>query len=65
MNDIMKIVQTLEDSNILFKGVTKTIKTETKNSLFINAFRHFRDIFIRKFMNRKRNYKSRRRNCKS
>ena len=30
MNDIMKIVQTLEDSNILLKGVTKTIKNETK-----------------------------------
>ena len=26
MNDIMKIVQALEDSNILFKGVTKTVK---------------------------------------
>ena len=31
MNDIMKIVQALEDSNILLKGVTKTIKNETKN----------------------------------
>ena len=30
MNDIMKIVQALEDSNILSKGVTKTIKNETK-----------------------------------
>ena len=30
MNDIMKIVQVLEDSNILLKGVTKTIKNETK-----------------------------------
>ena len=30
MNDIMKIVQTLKDSNILFKGVTNTIKNETK-----------------------------------
>ena len=30
MNDIMKIIQTLEDSNILLKGVTKTIKNETK-----------------------------------
>ena len=29
MNDIMKIVQALEDSNILLKGVTK-IKNETK-----------------------------------
>ena len=28
MNDIMKIVQALEDSNILLKGVTKTIKNE-------------------------------------
>ena len=26
----MKILQTLEDSNILLKGVTKTIKNETK-----------------------------------
>ena len=30
MNDIMKIVKALEDSNILLKGVTKTIKNETK-----------------------------------
>ena len=30
MNDIMKIVQALEDSNILLKAVTKTIKNETK-----------------------------------
>ena len=30
MNEIMKIVQALEDSNILLKGVTKTIKNETK-----------------------------------
>ena len=29
-NDIMKIVQALEDSNILLKRVTKTIKNETK-----------------------------------
>ena len=29
-NDIKKIVQALEDSNILLKGVTKTIKNETK-----------------------------------
>ena len=27
---IMKIVQALEDSNILLKGVTKTIKNKTK-----------------------------------
>ena len=30
MNDIMKIVQALEGSNILLKWVTKTIKSETK-----------------------------------
>ena len=30
MNDVMKIVQTLEDSDILLEGVTKTIKNETK-----------------------------------
>ena len=30
MNDITKIVQALEDSNSLLKGVTKTIKNETK-----------------------------------
>ena len=30
MNDIMKPVQALEDSNILLKRVTKTIKNETK-----------------------------------
>ena len=30
MNDIMKIAQALEDPNILLKGVTKTIKNETK-----------------------------------
>ena len=30
MNDIIKIIQALENSNILIKGVTKTIKIETK-----------------------------------
>ena len=30
MNDIMKIVQALEHSNILLKGVTKTIINKTK-----------------------------------
>ena len=33
MNDIMKIVQTLEDSNILLKGVTKTIKRTKGDTL--------------------------------
>ena len=30
MNEVMKIVQALEDSNILLNGVTKTIENETK-----------------------------------
>ena len=30
INDIIKIVQALEDSNILLKGVTKTITNETR-----------------------------------
>ena len=30
MSDIMKIVWAAEDSNILLKGVTKTIKNKTK-----------------------------------
>ena len=30
INDIMKIVQALKDSNILLKGVTKTIENERK-----------------------------------
>ena len=30
MNDIMKIVQSLEDFNILLKGVTKMIENEAK-----------------------------------
>ena len=30
INDIIKIIQALEDSNILLKGVTKIIKNEAK-----------------------------------
>ena len=41
MNDIIKIIQTLEVPNILLKGVTKTIKNETKEQKgkFIRYFR--------------------------
>ena len=47
MNDIMKIVQVLEDSNILLKGVTKTIKNEKKKKknnrrIFKYVIRYFR-----------------------
>ena len=31
MNDIMKIIESLENSSILLKGVTKTIENETKD----------------------------------
>ena len=60
MNVIIKIIQALEDSNILLKGVTKTIKNETKNktTIFKYVIRYFRNQFIRKFINRKRNCKS-------
>ena len=30
MNDILKTIEALENYNILLKGVTKTIKNETK-----------------------------------
>ena len=30
MDEILKIVQALEDSNILLKGITKAIKNEPK-----------------------------------
>ena len=35
MNDIMKIVQALENSNILLKGITKTIENETKEQKWV------------------------------
>ena len=40
MNDRMKIVQALKDSNILLKGITKTIKNETKEQRggFLSTF---------------------------
>ena len=43
-NDIMKIIQAFEDSNILLKGVTKTIKNETKEQKGVieNVIRYFR-----------------------
>ena len=44
MNDIMKVAQTLEDSNFLVKGVTGTIKNETKKTkrrIFKHLIRYF------------------------
>ena len=61
MNDIMKIVQVLGDSNILL-GVTKTIKNETKEQKrgFLSMlFGTLGGSLLGKFINRKRNCKSR------
>ena len=45
MDDIIKIFQAREDSNILLEEVTKKIKNETKGK---------RSQFVRKHVNRKR-----------
>ena len=46
LNDTIKIVQALQDSNISLKGVTKTIKTKakqkTKRRIFKHVTRYFR-----------------------
>ena len=68
MNDIMKIVQALQYSNILSKGMTKTIKNETREqkggflSMFLGTLGAslLGDLLKKKFI-RKRNCKSRRR----
>ena len=68
MNDIMKIVQALEDINILLKGVTKTIKNETKEekgSFLSMLLGTLRASLLGNFFNRKRICKSWRRNYKS
>ena len=61
MNDIIKIVQALEDSNILLKGLTKTIKNETKEQkkrILKHVVGYFRSQSVRKHFSRKRNCKS-------
>ena len=47
MKDIMKTVQSREDSNTLLKGITKAIENETKKNnnkrrIFRNVIRYFR-----------------------
>ena len=61
MNDIIKIIQALEGSNILLKGVTKIIKNrkkKTKRGIFKYVVGYFRSHLVRKFISRKRNCKS-------
>ena len=44
MNDTLKIIEALENSSILLKGITKTIKKETKEQKggFLSVIRYFR-----------------------
>ena len=61
MNDIMKIIQALEDSDILLKGVTKAIKNEAKEQKggFLSMFLGTSGAtLLGKFINMKRNLKS-------
>ena len=51
MNDIMEIFYTLEDCNILFKGVTETIKNDKR--ILRNTSRNSRINLARKFIIRK------------
>ena len=64
INDIMKIVQGLEDSNILLKRVTKIVKNETKeekggllNILLGTLGASLSILLSRKFIIKKRNCK--------
>ena len=48
MNDILKIIKSLEDSGVFLKGVSETIKNEAKEQrggFSINASGHFRSFF--------------------
>ena len=61
MNDIMKIVQALEDSNVLLKRITKTIENQAKEQKrgFLGMLLcTLRASFLRSYVNRKRNKKS-------
>ena len=60
MNDIMKIIKSLQDSGTLLKGVAKTIKNETKEqkgNFFIYVIGYFRSFIIRKYIFGKRIFK--------
>ena len=47
MNDVIKIIKSLEDSGVLFDGVTETVKDEIKKTRrqiswsFVSTFSHF------------------------
>ena len=45
MQDLLKIVKSLEDSGMLLNRITETVKNEVKERFSINAFRYFRCVF--------------------
>ena len=55
MNDIMKIVKSLEESGLLLKGVSEIIKIKVKvqkGGVFLSVIGCIRCYFIRKSINR-------------
>ena len=40
MNDIIKIIKSLEDSGVLIDGVTEAVKQETKKTDFLELCQH-------------------------
>ena len=60
INDIMKIVQALQDFNVLLKGVTETIKNKTKKQegWFLGTLVDTLGSILLLFLTRKRNCKS-------
>ena len=49
LDDMTKIVKTLEDSDVLMKGITETLKNDIKKRCFAfttNVTWYFRSIFI-------------------
>ena len=67
MENIMKIIKSLEDSGLLLKGVSETIQNKVREQKvgFLYVIRYIRCKFIRKYVNRKRNQQNRRWNNQS
>ena len=59
MEDISKIVKTLEDSGLLLEGVSETIKREAQEQKeeFLVFFRYISCKSISKYVSRQRSYK--------
>ena len=60
MNDIIRVIKSLEESGLLIKGVNEIIKNEAKEEkgIFLSVIRYIRCWFIRKYVSRQRKYKS-------